>query len=230
MNLPPYCLPIVNTDFSAALQLIRTEQQRFQYFELWVDYLQPLPQIAEILALAKEYGSRLIFVFRRLELAATQMDPKLRGELREALDVEPVWIDFDISTQAGEINLSPNARAKKLISYHNYLLTPENAELSSIVEKIKSFKPQMLKIATYCNTPVDALRLLALRIGLNAANFESVVLGMGPEGQSTRIFGSIWGNALIFAPQELSAATAAGQLTYAAYERIFSELGVSFGR
>jgi 3-dehydroquinate dehydratase type I len=64
-----------------------------------------------------------------------------------------------------------------------------------------------------CQTEQDALRLLQLLLELKAKNQRCIILGMGEHGITTRIFGTLWGNELIFAPETLAEQSAPGQLT-----------------
>ena len=47
---------------------------------------------------------------------------------------------------------------------------------------------------------------------------------MGEFGTITRIFGTLWGNEMIYAPKEKKNASAPGQLTKIQLETIFKEL------
>jgi 3-dehydroquinate dehydratase-1 len=84
-----------------------------------------------------------------------------------------------------------------------------------------TFDPCIFKIATYCNSPLDAIRLLELGEVIRARGKKSIILGMGPNGLATRIFGTLWGNELCYAPLENAEASAPGQISLEEFEKIF---------
>ena len=95
------------------------------------------------------------------------------------------------------------------------------------MEKIKLMdviSPTVYKIATMCNNETDALKLLLLQQNLKAQNKKHIVLGMGEFGTITRVFGTLWGNKIIYAPVTKKEASAPGQLTKQELEKIFTEL------
>ena len=86
------------------------------------------------------------------------------------------------------------------------------------------FFPDVYKIATKCTNETDALKLLLLQQNLKIQNKKHIVLGMGEFGTITRVYGTLWGNELIYAPQTKEEASAQGQLTKKELENIFKEL------
>jgi 3-dehydroquinate dehydratase len=52
-----------------------------------------------------------------------------------------------------------------------------------------------------------------------------IVSGMGGYGVVTRVFGTLWGNEMVFAPRSKDGRSAEGQLTRQQLESIFKELG-----
>jgi 3-dehydroquinate dehydratase len=59
---------------------------------------------------------------------------------------------------------------------------------------------------------------------LKKENKRCIILGMGEHGMITRIFGTLWGNEMVFAPQTKSEASAPGQLTKQQLATIFATL------
>jgi 3-dehydroquinate dehydratase type I len=89
---------------------------------------------------------------------------------------------------------------------------------------MESWGAHIVKISTQCTTQREALRLLSLLIDLREAGQKCIVLGMGKHGVITRVFGTVWGNELTFAPVELSNRSAAGQLTVDKLDSIMQAL------
>lgn len=222
-----YCLPILGGSRVEVLRTIESELQRYARFEIWLDYITDLDDafIEHLIAL---YGERLIVLFRRLQLAPIQLPIERRLAIIDAIAGHRALLDLDLRTQSVELeHTSELTRPLQLIaSYHNYESTPSEAELHKLLAQMDRYKPAIKKIATSCNSEDDALRLLSLLLELRRTGQRSIVLGMGRHGLPVRVFGSIWGNALMFAPATHESATAPGQLTRDEYERIFALLGV----
>jgi 3-dehydroquinate dehydratase-1 len=116
-------------------------------------------------------------------------------------------------------------KIQSIVSYHNYTRTPSDRQLRQIIQRMETHDPAVYKIATSCATPSDAVRLLSLLLELKAASRRCIVLGMGEHGVVTRIFGTLWGNELIFAPDSAGTMSAPGQLTRQQLDAIATALG-----
>ena len=103
-------------------------------------------------------------------------------------------------------------------------MTPEDNKLREIIDIMDEYRPTVYKIATMCTNERDALRLLQLLLELKKRNLKYILLGMGKSGVITRIFGTLWGNEMIFAPRVSIEQSAPGQLTRNQLENIFKEL------
>ena len=132
------------------------------------------------------------------------------------------FLDLDINTQQEELNLIKAINT--IVSYHNYKETPTKKELLEIIEKMKNFNPAIYKIATMCNNEKDSLTLLNVILELKEKGVKYIVLGMSENGIITRIFGTLWGNEMIFAPVNRNESSASGQLTRIELEEIFKVL------
>src|SRR5205823_6146188 len=117
-------------------------------------------------------------------------------------------------------------KIKTIISYHNYKKTP--VDLVTIIKQMDEHHPSIYKIATICNNEIDALKLLLLQQNLRAQNKRHIILGMGEFGTITRVFGTLWGNEMIYAPQTEQEASAPGQLTKNQLEEIFRILNENY--
>jgi 3-dehydroquinate dehydratase-1 len=166
-------------------------------------------------------------VFRRRNLGAMKINPDTRFKILSTLSRKQVLVDMDITVQADDISRLQAARipVKSILSYHNFSQTPSDTVLRSIVARMKGWNAHIIKIATHCTTQRDALRLLSLLIDLRESGHKSIVLGMGKHGVITRVFGSVWGNEMAFAPIEAANRSAAGQLTVDKLDSIMQALG-----
>lgn len=218
-----YCLPIIkNTKKEVAKSL---KIKGYNFYEIWLDYVRDLDDNF-ITDIAKKHEGKLIFLFRRQNLEKIRLSLEKRQSIISLLSKFNVFLDVDFLTQYDELEfLRQNIEKIKLIlSYHNYKETPKLDYLLNLINKMKKYNPDIFKIATTCNKETDTLSLLNLLLKLKAQKLKYIVLGMGEKGLITRIFGPIWGNELIFTPQNLKETSARGQLTRKQLELIFEEI------
>lgn len=223
--LRKYCLPIIKNSQKDILKTIHANINEYHYFEIWIDYINSLNNkfIKEV---KKLLNDRLIIVFRRLNLEPIHLELNKRLSIIDILKESQSLIDLDIFTQKNELNYIKNHKleVKTIVSYHNYQITPEDNKLRKIFEIMNKYKPTVYKIATMCTTEKDALRLFQLLLKLKGKKLKYIILGMGKFGIITRIFGTLWGNEMIFAPKVSIEQSAPGQLTKDQLENIFKEL------
>lgn len=219
-----YCIPIIKRSRSEVVACIKENMTAYRYAEIWLDYIEDLDRDFAS-SLVGQYPHRLIFVFRRKNLAPEQLSVTRRFDILKTLCRKPTLVDFDITSQADELAELEKFSLKTILSYHNYRHTPSDTELRSIIERMNGWGAHITKIATYCTMQRDALRLLSLLIELREAGKRCVVLGMGKHGMITRVFGTQWGNEMIFTPLEQADRSAPGQITFDKLDSIMQALG-----
>lgn len=222
-----YCLPIIKSSNEEVLQEIQQSLSSYDFFEIWVDYIENIDE-KFIKGLIDRFGGKLIVVFRRLNFEGSKISKEKRLRIISTLEHSQAMVDLDIYDQKGELdNIKDNKmNLKTIVSYHNYQETPDDNKLKEIIDTMKIYDPVIIKVATKCNSPKDGLRLLDLLLKMQGAGVRSIILGMGHFGIITRIFGTIFGNEMIFAPKDKSQSSAPGQLTKQQLEAIFGSLGV----
>lgn len=221
-----FCLPIIAENATAVRQAIEQHEADYGRFEVWLDYASDV-EAEFVRELAERYPGRIIVVFRREKLAPMQMPQIRRIEVMRAVSGLNVWVDLDVHSQQAEFEVISDEKLRLSVigSYHNYELTPDDAELRKLAAQIAESGADVIKIATQCRNESDAVRLLGLQLELKSQGQKHEILGMGPHGLVTRVFGALWGNEFIFAPEAVSEASAPGQLTRAQLEAIFANLG-----
>jgi 3-dehydroquinate dehydratase type I len=194
------------------------------WFELWLDLIQDIiadsavdSAVDRLTPLLDRINNRSIVLFRRPGLAKIHSSRKKRNELITLLSQSNTLLDLDLFSQADDLlavrSVAPSQNL--ILSYHNYNETPSDKVLLDIVDALVAENPAMIKIACYCASADDALRLLTLlRTIILKKGYPTTVLGMGPHGVITRIAGSIWGNEFLFAPPSGAVSSAPGQLTF----------------
>lgn len=220
-----FCLPIIKNKKIDVLKIIQENEQNYSYFEIWLDYINNV-DLAFVKKLTKILKGRVIFVLRRKNLQKTHMTFKLRTDFILSLANSQSLLDLDIGTQVEELNYiqSHFLKIKTIISYHNYIETPNATAFEKIIAAMNKYQPKVFKISTMCNNQQDALQLLQLLLRLRSRDMKFIVLGMGNAGVITRVFGTLWGNELIYAPTMPSEISAKGQLTRNQLQTIFREL------
>ncbi len=217
-----YCLPIIKHSKKEVLDFVYKYRNEYQYLEIWLDSIKDLDN-AFVDTLIYMLLDKLILLFNRGNKMQKRVNPEKKFEILDLLNESESFLDLDLSEKEELAYLKKNKlKVKKIISYHNYQETP--VDLDKIIKNMDQMKPTIYKIATMCNSETDSLKLLLLQQKLHIQNKKHVVLGMGEFGTITRVYGTLWGNELIYAPVTKQEASAPGQLTKQELERIFYEL------
>ncbi len=125
--------------------------------------------------------------------------------LRTAIADGADYIDLE-SDIAGKI--PRYGETKRIISYHNFHETPE--DLEAIHDMMCRLDPDIIKIATMANNPLDNLRALRL---CRSARFPTVAFCMGAMGLPSRILCGKFGAPFTYATFNTERIMAPGQLT-----------------
>jgi len=220
-----YCLPIIKNTAAEVLETIRRNDADYSYFEVWLDYINEVDEsfMKELVELA---GGKLILLFRRQNLEDIHMPLQQRLAMLDSLTGTVATVDLDITVQTAELDylMEHDSGIRTIVSYHNYRETPDTVRLEEIIGTMDRYRPGVYKLSAMCGSYEDALRLLDQLLKLKAKERAAIVLGMGAFGQVTRVFGTLWGNEMTFAPLDKSEQSAPGQLTKRQLENIFKEL------
>ncbi len=107
----------------------------------------------------------------------------------DAIDIE---IDTDINREV--INYSTGKTV--IISYHDFEKTPENSELSNIIDKAIDLGADIVKISTMANSSEDVARLLCFA---KERPENLVVIAMGEIGRISRIDAPLFASLFTYA-------------------------------
>jgi 3-dehydroquinate dehydratase type I len=215
-----YCLPIVKKTKKEVLNSVAKYRDEYQYLEIWLDEIKDIdnPFVDRLIYMLQD---KLILLFHRGNDTKTQFSTEEKRKIINLLDNSKSLIDLDLSEKE-ELEYVKKLNIKTIISYHNYDETP--VDLAEIIKEMDKIHPTMYKIATMCNTETDALKLMLLQQNLQAQNKQCIILGMGEFGKITRVFGTLWGNKMIYTPLSKEEESAPGQLTKDNLEKIFKQL------
>lgn len=226
-----YCLPIIKNTKKEVLSALQSKG--FAYFEIWLDYIKDLDQ-AFLADIAQKNKGKLIFVFRRKDSEKTKLNLEKRIAIISSLSKYANFLDLDFLSQYEEIKYvkQNSGKIRLILSFHHFRETPSVDYLKNLLNKMKQFKPEIYKIAVFCKKEADSLLLLNLLLQVKEQKLKIIVLGMGEKGLITRIFGTLWGNEMIFAPKVITQKSAPGQLTLLQLSAIFKLINtsVTYGR
>jgi 3-dehydroquinate dehydratase type I len=219
-----YCLPVIKENKEDILNEI-SQNPEYSYYEIWLAYIKDL-DTDFVWKLSEQFKGKLIFVFRKQNLEKSEIEKELREKIIKLLENSENLMDFDINDGSWGLDyIHENKLGNKVIaSYHNYKETPENKTLEKLINEMETYKPEIYKFSTLCNTREDSLKLLTLLLKLKKDKKKFLVFGMGELGKIVRIYGALWGNEFNFAPAEESGKSAPGQLVKTKLENILGLL------
>jgi 3-dehydroquinate dehydratase/shikimate dehydrogenase len=176
-----------------------------QFVELRLDWLQNTPDLGFLL---NERPTPVIVTCRR---------PQDQGRWRGSEDQRLTLLRAAIVQGAEYVDLEHDiaqavrryGNAKRVISYHNFEETPE--ELEDIHEKLSGLDPDIVKIVTMANSPVDAIRMLRL---VHESKVPTVGFCMGEMGLVSRLLCGRYGAPFSYASFSSERELAPGQISF----------------
>lgn len=189
-----------------ALKLTRT-------LELRLDYLRSYPERHKFLrAIARRSGEACIIATLRTEAGGGRLRVKTRSDLlrlqdtlAEAIRAGCAWCDMEAEALGNTAIAMPPELQHRISSLHDFQETPKR--LNEVLKMVAEFPGEPVKVATFCHSIRDSLRLLQLCRGRS----EIIVSPMGEMGLPARVLSLAHGSALAYAAA--GEKTAPGQLT-----------------
>ena len=219
------CITITANSSNDLLTKLAELEAEHSFFELRLDGLKELStSVIEAIVQAKK--SKVILTLRTKSqgglFEGSQDEYRLLVE--ECFKQKSEYVDVELSFLQN-LNLFENSnldQTRAIVSHHDFLDTPDDAELNAIVESMKQLAPEaILKIACMTRDMSDVLRLVDLQKAQEPN--KSIMIAMGQSGQLLRMIGPSIGAFASFASAELSPA-APGQLYYKDMLRIFNAM------
>ncbi len=125
--------------------------------------------------------------------------------------VDYVDLEYDIAA-----SIPRYGKTQRIISYHNFDETPKN--LADIHKKLQKLDPDIIKIATTANNPIDNIRVLRL---CRDSSIPTVAFCMGAMGVVSRILCGRFGSPLTYATFNEDRQIAPGQLSFKQMQEIY---------
>lgn len=180
-------------------------EQGAELVELRLDYIG---RVVNLKRLIQDRPCPVIIACRRQadggRWAGTEEARQVLLRTAIAEGVEYVDLEDDIA------DLIPRfGKTKRIISHHDFSGTP--AELGSLHQRLTGLDPDIIKIATMANSPLDTLRMMKLA---KESPVPMVGLCMGEIGTPTRILTGRMGAPFTYATFHQERTLAPGQLSY----------------
>ena len=163
-------------------------------------------QIRQLFSLRK----KLIATCRPCEDKEEDRITKLKTAVEAGTDYIDIEFESSDKYRKDLISFAHKFNCDVIISYHNFVCTPDIASLRAIVDESFKKGADVVKIATMVRTNTDNASILSL---YNIPG-RVVAIGMGNLGKITRIIGPFLGAEFTYAAMDEGIETAPGQIKY----------------
>lgn len=161
--------------------------------------------------------AKLIATCRPVDMTTERQKELLMIAIEAGAAMVDIEIEAEDNYKRELIAFARLHQCKVIVSYHNYMKTPETSILKRIIDECLLAGADLAKIATLATSPVDAARL----ISLYETDQPILVLGMGEYGKITRVASTLLGSPFTFAAMDEKSATAPGQLTRESLQKVY---------
>lgn len=200
------CVSLGRTRHSAFLEGHKLlAEKKAELVELRVDWMRKRPDIGRLLT---DRPTPVVVTCRRREDKGLWKGTEEQRQtlLREAIIAGAEYVDIEEDI-AGSIPRYGDT--KRIVSYHNFDETPD--DLAAIYGRMTKCDPDIIKIVTMANSPLDNVRLLKLA---DQAEVPTVAFCMGEMGLPSRVLCARTGAPFTYAGFSREREMAPGQLTY----------------
>ncbi len=183
-------------------------EQGVPLVELRLDHLQAEPDFQTLLA---RRPTPVVVTLRKAEDGGVfgSTEEKRRALLVAAMNAGADYVDLEDGT-AGEI--PRQGTAKRIVSYHNYVETPE--DLETLYQRMADQDADVVKIVCMARNPIDSLRMLELTASKRNAKVPVVGFCMGEMGKPSRILCQAFGAPFAYCAFNAEAAVAPGMISW----------------
>ncbi len=184
---------------------IHLAEQGVELVELRLDYIRRSVNLKRLFA---DRNCSIIATCRRRNEGGrwegSEQDRRMLLRAAVAEGIEYVDMEMDIAADIPRYGTS-----KRIISYHNFDETPDNLE--EIHHQISKLDPDIIKIATMANNPIDNIKALRL---CRDSHIPTAAFCMGEMGLPSRILCGRAGAPMTYATFSEDRKMAPGQLSY----------------
>ena len=194
------------------------------YVEIRFDYVK-IDELPMAINSVKDIKDKAIFTLRS-KAEGGKFDGTEEQRLfwlRRLAQQRPLLVDIELETIKENDDLADFIEQQKspvLISWHDFVLTPENDKLSDMLSEMRVYS-NFVKIVTTAKNVEDSLRLLDMYE--NTIGLHPILFAMGDAGVISRIMCTLVGNAP-FTYASLEKAVAPGQLTVTQMRTLYNKM------
>jgi len=210
-------ISLKSSSFFELRQQVRQAAALADWIEIRLD-LMPNESISDLMSLSQLTTLPILWTLRTTGQggAFEGSSTEYLARLRELLTWNPAWIDLEAWVHLEDyqtlVELSP--QTGWIVSWHE--LAPFSQNLENYYQQLIRLPATYYKLALFVHTAVDSLRLLDFAKEKNQQVSSLCVIGLGKQGQSTRILAPVVNCPFTYAALSKKRKTALGQLT--AYE------------
>jgi len=145
-------------------------------------------------------------------------------ELLTALDLGASIVDIELAAPGlTEVAAAVKGRARCLVSYHNFELTPPLEELKGTIENMRAAGADICKVVTSARSFGDNVTMLDLVRAFPGVDV--IAFAMGEAGLLSRVLSPLAGAYFTFASAARGAESAPGQATAAEMRALYGAIG-----
>lgn len=188
--------------------------------ELRLDWIAREPDLGRLIS---ERPTRTIVTCRR-----TEDGGRFHGEeedrrklLRQAIADGVEYVDLEEDVAAATRRFG---KTKRIISHHNFTRTPDDIdELEEVHARLAKLDPDIIKIVTMANSPLDNVRMMEFigRRNRQTAGIPTVGFCMGEFGLISRILCGRYGSPFTYATFSKDRVMAPGQLSFEEVKKLY---------
>ena len=173
--------------------------------ELRLDWLANPPDLRFLLA---ERPTPVVCTCRRAKDQGRWRgsEEQRQALLRAAIAAGAEYVDLEADI-AGSIKRY--GKTRRIVSYHNFEETPE--DLEEIHERLAKLDPDIVKIVTMANSPIDSVRMLKL---VSGAKVPTLGFCMGEMGLLSRVLCGRYGAPFTYCSYSTEREFAPGQISF----------------
>ncbi|AJC50671.1 type I 3-dehydroquinate dehydratase [Coxiella endosymbiont of Amblyomma americanum] len=216
------CISVTGKTLETFLLQLKQSQHLVDIIELRVDCIKNIN--LEMLCVISEHTKKKSILCCRSKKDGGNFEGTVK-EQNEILQMGNTlgfnYLDIDLLIAKNIV--IRNKKAKFIISYHNFVETPNFGELKKIAMRMRNYEPDILKFSVMINSRDDIKTLF--RFLLNKRENENmIVLGMGKKGKIVRLLTPFFGGYLTFSSLSTfkEAHAAPGQIPYQIMEKFYN--------
>lgn len=206
------CIPVMGKTLEELLENLKKAEELSSFVEIRADSIEKFDE-NDLEIIKKAITGKAIFTCRHVaEGGLYKIHEEVRLKLlQKAIELQFDFIDVELETCKTR-KFTGTYTTKIIVSYHNFTETPPYYDLTKVIDDIRSYHPDIIKVATMVQTDKDVISLTRVLVN-KLPNDTMIILGMGDKGKITRIMQPYLGGYLTFA--SLGGSTSApGQIDF----------------